>query len=103
MAPEVLDKEHKINLRRLNTYWLVFHAKYMKIWENQYDNIPTDEPIIVSELACDPNYMSWFRIHGKPYLLLKEKRRRAYAITDPNGARNDAYTTAPSDYVKCVS
>ncbi|MBA0772570.1 hypothetical protein Gotri_007917 [Gossypium trilobum] len=27
----------------------------------------------------------------------------AYAITDPNRASNDGYTTAPSDYVKCLS
>ncbi|MBA0767340.1 hypothetical protein Gotri_016235 [Gossypium trilobum] len=28
------------------------------------------------ELACDPEYMSWFRIHGKPYLYGEEARRR---------------------------
>ncbi|MBA0781884.1 hypothetical protein Gotri_002765 [Gossypium trilobum] len=28
------------------------------------------------ELACDPEYMSWFRIHGKPYLCGEEARRR---------------------------
>ncbi|MBA0875675.1 hypothetical protein Goshw_010328, partial [Gossypium schwendimanii] len=34
------------------------------------------EPIIVSELACMPKYMPWFRIHGKPYLLSAEERQR---------------------------
>ncbi|MBA0570209.1 hypothetical protein Golob_003889 [Gossypium lobatum] len=43
---------------------------------NRYDHIPTREPIIVPELACQPDYMPWFKIHGKPYFLLKEWRRR---------------------------
>ncbi|MFQ6624159.1 hypothetical protein Gotur_003471 [Gossypium turneri] len=34
--------------------------------------IPTREPIIVPELACVLDYMSWFRIHGKSYLLSEE-------------------------------
>ncbi|MBA0627007.1 hypothetical protein Godav_004567 [Gossypium davidsonii] len=52
--------------------WSVFFSKYIKIWENQYDHIPTRKPIIVLELACTPNYMSWFRIHDKLYLLSEE-------------------------------
>ncbi|MBA0635740.1 hypothetical protein Godav_029460, partial [Gossypium davidsonii] len=49
--------------------------EYIKIWENQYDHIPTREPIIIPELACVPDYIPWFRIHGKPYLLSEEQRR----------------------------
>ncbi|MFQ6650393.1 hypothetical protein Gotur_022119 [Gossypium turneri] len=84
------------------------------IWENQYDHIPTREPIIVLELAWD--YMSWFRIHDKPYLLSKEKRCRqingvlqqepinsTHTITRPNASSDDAHTTSPSDYARCVS
>ncbi|MBA0878022.1 hypothetical protein Goshw_008788, partial [Gossypium schwendimanii] len=33
------------------------------------------EPIIVPELACMSKYMSWFRIHGKSYLLSAEERQ----------------------------
>ncbi|MBA0725256.1 hypothetical protein Golax_021853, partial [Gossypium laxum] len=46
------------------------------MWKNQYNNIPTGEPIIIPELACDPDYMPWFRIHGKPYLLSEEERHQ---------------------------
>ncbi|MFQ6653274.1 hypothetical protein Gotur_024755, partial [Gossypium turneri] len=28
------------------------------------------------QLSCVPKYMSWFRIHGKPYLLTPEERQR---------------------------
>ncbi|KAG8501048.1 hypothetical protein CXB51_003147 [Gossypium anomalum] len=42
----------------------------------EYDYIPTREPIIIPELACVPEYMPWFRIHGKPYLLSEEERQR---------------------------
>ncbi|KAG8483172.1 hypothetical protein CXB51_022149 [Gossypium anomalum] len=62
-----------------------------------------DEHKSTYELACVPNYMSSFRIHDKPYLLLEEQRRRAYTITKPKASSNNVYTTAPSDYAKCVS
>ncbi|MBA0879326.1 hypothetical protein Goshw_016905 [Gossypium schwendimanii] len=44
------------------------------MWKDWYDYIPTREPIIVSELACMLEYMPWFKIHGKPYLLSAEER-----------------------------
>ncbi|KAG8485637.1 hypothetical protein CXB51_018873 [Gossypium anomalum] len=56
--------------------WPRFWSHYIKMWENRYDYIPTREPIIVPELACIAEYMPWFRIHSKPYLLSEEERRR---------------------------
>ncbi|MFQ6627550.1 hypothetical protein Gotur_004767, partial [Gossypium turneri] len=89
VAPEVLDDEHKIDLRRPDTHWPLFHSEYIEIWENRYDNIPTRESIIVPESACDPDYMPWFRIHGKPYLLSEEERRRQiYAKRERRGPLN---------------
>ncbi|MBA0829537.1 hypothetical protein Goarm_014140, partial [Gossypium armourianum] len=41
-----------------------------------YDFLPTHENIIILELACDPEYMPWFKIHGKSYLYGEEVRRR---------------------------
>ncbi|MBA0875827.1 hypothetical protein Goshw_002816, partial [Gossypium schwendimanii] len=38
------------------------------------------ESIIIPELACVSEYMPWFRIHGKPYLLLAEERQRQLRI-----------------------
>ncbi|KAH1039412.1 hypothetical protein J1N35_041155 [Gossypium stocksii] len=76
MAPEVFDDGHKVDLRQLHTDWLRYWSHYIKIWENRYDYIPTREPIIVPELACIPEYMPWFRIHSKPYLLSEEEKRR---------------------------
>lgn len=49
-----------------------FFLKYIEKWENRYDNIPNYEPIIVSKLAYESDYMPWFRIHDKLYLLSKE-------------------------------
>ncbi|MBA0856773.1 hypothetical protein Goshw_002810, partial [Gossypium schwendimanii] len=40
----------------------------------------TREPMIVLELACVPEYMPWFKIHGKPYLLSEEERRRQLRV-----------------------
>ncbi|MFQ6666801.1 hypothetical protein Gotur_033030 [Gossypium turneri] len=50
------------------------------MWEDRYDYIPTREPIIVLELACMPEYMPWFRIHGKLYLLSVEERQRQLRV-----------------------
>ncbi|MBA0878068.1 hypothetical protein Goshw_006654, partial [Gossypium schwendimanii] len=75
VAPEVLDDHHKIDLRQLHMDWPRFWSYYIQIWENRYDYIPTRESIIVPKLACMPEYMLWFRIHGKPYLLSAEERQ----------------------------
>ncbi|MBA0753293.1 hypothetical protein Gogos_021073, partial [Gossypium gossypioides] len=42
--------------------------------------VEPEEPIIISELACVPEYMPWFRIHGKPYLLSAEERQRQLRV-----------------------
>ncbi|MBA0728976.1 hypothetical protein Golax_022745, partial [Gossypium laxum] len=55
---------------------VVSESEHIEMWKNRYDHIPTREPIIVPELACVLDYMPWFRIHGKPYLLSEEQRRR---------------------------
>ncbi|KAG8481464.1 hypothetical protein CXB51_026217 [Gossypium anomalum] len=73
---KVLDDHYKIDLRQLHTDWPRFWSHYIQMWEDRYDYIPTREPIIVPELACVPEYMPWFRIHGKPYLLSEEERQR---------------------------
>ncbi|MBA0875683.1 hypothetical protein Goshw_007887 [Gossypium schwendimanii] len=52
----------------------------MEMWEDRYEYIPTREPIIIPELACVPKYMPWFRIHGKPYLLMAEERQRQIRV-----------------------
>ncbi|MBA0796160.1 hypothetical protein Gohar_006954, partial [Gossypium harknessii] len=48
---------------------VTFLTQYINIWNHKYNFIPNREPIISQELACDPEYMPWFRHHGKPYLL----------------------------------
>ncbi|MBA0633813.1 hypothetical protein Godav_029675 [Gossypium davidsonii] len=73
VALKVFDDEHKINFQQLNMNWLVLWLEYIEMWENRYDHIPARELIIVPELACTPDYISWFRIHGKPYLLSEEQ------------------------------
>ncbi|MFQ6657444.1 hypothetical protein Gotur_027109 [Gossypium turneri] len=50
------------------------------MWENRYEYIPTREAIIVPELACVAEYMPWFRIHGKPYLLTPEQKQRQIRV-----------------------
>ncbi|KAK5812992.1 hypothetical protein PVK06_028438 [Gossypium arboreum] len=35
VVPEVLDDEHKMNLRQLHTDWPRFHSAYIEMWENR--------------------------------------------------------------------
>ncbi|MFQ6622715.1 hypothetical protein Gotur_002111, partial [Gossypium turneri] len=51
-------------------------SEFIEMWEDRYVYIPNKELIIVPELACVPEYMSWFRIHGNPYLLSPEERQQ---------------------------
>ncbi|MBA0613289.1 hypothetical protein Godav_013749 [Gossypium davidsonii] len=76
VAPQVLDDLHCIDLRQPNTYWLAFHSQYINIWNIRYDFLPSHDAILIPELAYDLNHIPWFRIHGKPYLLGEEARRR---------------------------
>ncbi|MFQ6637842.1 hypothetical protein Gotur_012752, partial [Gossypium turneri] len=63
-------------------------------------NIPTREPIIVPELACVPEYMPWFRINGKPYLLSPEERQQQLRVQrerrDPLNPRRRDDNAGPS-------
>ncbi|MBA0882045.1 hypothetical protein Goshw_009945, partial [Gossypium schwendimanii] len=38
------------------------------------------EPIIIPKLACVSEYMPWFNIHGKLYLLSAEERQRQLRV-----------------------
>ncbi|MFQ6642718.1 hypothetical protein Gotur_018344, partial [Gossypium turneri] len=60
--------------------WPRFWSHYIQMWEDRYDYIPTQEPIIVLELVCVPKYMQLFRINEKPYLLSLEERQRQLRV-----------------------
>ncbi|MBA0756745.1 hypothetical protein Gogos_022315, partial [Gossypium gossypioides] len=59
---------------------VALESYYIQMWEDRYDYIHTREPIIVPELACVPEYIPWFRIHRKPYLLSAEERHRKLRV-----------------------
>ncbi|MBA0633616.1 hypothetical protein Godav_024553 [Gossypium davidsonii] len=80
VAPEVLDDHHKIDLRQLHIDWLRFWSHYIQMWEDRYDYIPTREPVILPELAYVPEYMPWFSIHRKPYLLSADERQQQLCV-----------------------
>ncbi|XP_052478404.1 serine/threonine-protein phosphatase 7 long form homolog [Gossypium raimondii] len=98
--PEEFDEHHKIDLRLLGTDWPLYWSVYTEMWENRNEYLPTREPIIVPELACVPEYMPWFRAHGKPYLLTPEERRRQIRVgrerRGPQNPRGQNYEGSPS-------
>ncbi|MBA0654003.1 hypothetical protein Goklo_021092, partial [Gossypium klotzschianum] len=75
VAAKDLDDVHPINLRGwMGENWPIFHVQYINMWDNRYEFLPTRNAIVALELACDSDYMPWFRIYGKPYLYGKEAR-----------------------------
>ncbi|KAH1091267.1 hypothetical protein J1N35_018524 [Gossypium stocksii] len=73
-SPQDIEDLHYIDLRgRIVENWPTFHMEYINLWNNRYNFLPIRKPIIVMELAYDLEYMSWFRHHGKPYLLAEER------------------------------
>ncbi|MBA0753074.1 hypothetical protein Gogos_019880, partial [Gossypium gossypioides] len=100
VAPEVLDDHYRINLRQLYTDWPRSWSHYIHMWKDRYNYIPTQEPIIIPELECVSEYIPWFRIHSKPYLLSKEKRRRQLRVQrercDPLNPRRRDDDASPS-------
>ncbi|MFQ6636096.1 hypothetical protein Gotur_014116 [Gossypium turneri] len=72
-VPQDIKDLHHIDLQgRMDEHWLIFHAKYINLWNNRCEFLPTREAIIAPELACDLECMSWFRHHGKSNLLGEE-------------------------------
>ncbi|MFQ6651861.1 hypothetical protein Gotur_024021, partial [Gossypium turneri] len=66
--------------------------------------IPTDPEVFDDHhkidlrlLACVPEYMPWFRIHGKPYLLTLEERQRQIRVgrESPMGGWSQMPDSAP--------
>ncbi|MBA0608653.1 hypothetical protein Godav_020845 [Gossypium davidsonii] len=63
------------------------------MWNNRHDCLPTREPIIIPELACNPKHMPWFRIDDKPYLYREEAR-----CQHPIRAPTESSVVIPSMY-----
>ncbi|MBA0826388.1 hypothetical protein Goarm_011244, partial [Gossypium armourianum] len=53
------------------------------MWKRRYDFLPTCEPFLTPELATSPDYMGWFRLNNKQYLLLDLERSRQHRCRRP--------------------
>ncbi|MFQ6658552.1 hypothetical protein Gotur_027768 [Gossypium turneri] len=68
-----------------------------------YEFLPTCEAIVTPELACYSEYMSWFKVYGKPYLLSEKVRGRQSHMRRPRqtprnprrGGHDGAVKTGP--------
>ncbi|MBA0803017.1 hypothetical protein Gohar_013269 [Gossypium harknessii] len=87
VAPEGLDDVHTTDLWGwTDENWLIFHVQYINMWDNMYEFLTTREAIIALKLACNPDYMSWFRIRSKPYLYGEEAKSRQMHMKRPRRA-----------------
>ncbi|KAH1064508.1 hypothetical protein J1N35_029495 [Gossypium stocksii] len=70
-----LDDLHPIHLQgRTDENWPIFYVKYINMWNNRYEFLPIHEAIVTLELAYNLDYMQYFRVYCKPYLLGEEVR-----------------------------
>ncbi|MBA0620280.1 hypothetical protein Godav_006030 [Gossypium davidsonii] len=67
---------------------------------NRYEFLPTCKTIIAPKLACDLEYMPWFRVHGKSYLLAEEARAAVEAspLSTPMQEPTPMAAPPPSQY-----
>ncbi|MBA0761599.1 hypothetical protein Gotri_024225 [Gossypium trilobum] len=55
---------------------ILFHKKYIEMWQRRYDYLPMCEPFLTPELVTSADCMDWLRHNDKLYLLLDAERSR---------------------------
>ncbi|MFQ6653361.1 hypothetical protein Gotur_024797 [Gossypium turneri] len=100
--PQAIEDLHHIDLwGRMDEHWPILHEEYINISNNKYEFLPIYEAIIAPELACNPEYMPWFKVRGKPYLLAEVARGRQLHTRRPRQApRHPRFgTTAEAGFI----
>ncbi|PPR98071.1 hypothetical protein GOBAR_AA22593 [Gossypium barbadense] len=65
-----------------------FHKDYIDIWDRRIDFILISEPFFKLDMMTSMEYMLWFRLVGKHYLLPVEARSRQIRLKGPQRSPN---------------
>ncbi|MBA0694814.1 hypothetical protein Goari_005085 [Gossypium aridum] len=72
-----MEALHKLDLRgKTNGNWPGYHKEFINIWEHRVKFLPIRKPFFLLDTMACLEYMHWFRVADKPYLLLVEARSR---------------------------
>ncbi|PPR84829.1 hypothetical protein GOBAR_AA35881 [Gossypium barbadense] len=70
-----MEELHKVDLQGKNDEdWKEVHKDYIGAWNSRMEFLPICEPFFSSDTTTCLEYMSWFRVTSKSYLLLVEAR-----------------------------
>ncbi|KAG8474236.1 hypothetical protein CXB51_033830 [Gossypium anomalum] len=61
---------------KIDENWQDYHNEYIDIWDRRMKFLPIHEPFFLSYTVTYLEYMPWFRVTGKPYLLSVEAKSR---------------------------
>ncbi|PPR84389.1 hypothetical protein GOBAR_AA36322 [Gossypium barbadense] len=79
-----MEALHKLDLRgKTNENWRDYHKEYINIWDHRMKSLPIYEPFFSSDTTTCLEYMPWFRVADKPYLLLAEVKSRQLRLNRP--------------------
>ncbi|MBA0765837.1 hypothetical protein Gotri_014958, partial [Gossypium trilobum] len=75
--PQNLKELHKVDMCGKNDEdWREVHNEYIEAWDRMIDFLPIRESFFLADTTICLEYLSWFRLAGKPYLLSVEARSR---------------------------
>ncbi|MBA0735551.1 hypothetical protein Gogos_019390, partial [Gossypium gossypioides] len=76
-SPQELKDLHKVDMRgKDNINWSVRHEEHIEAWDRRMQSIPVREQFFLADTAAVDNYLTWFRVVDKSYLLSPEERSR---------------------------
>ncbi|XP_038998440.1 serine/threonine-protein phosphatase 7 long form homolog [Hibiscus syriacus] len=74
-APINLDNMHNIDRRgKKDVNWVMKHKEWIMMWEDRHQRIPPRQYIHETGYSVTDDYISWFNMNGKPFLLSEEAR-----------------------------
>ncbi|PPR87531.1 hypothetical protein GOBAR_AA33161 [Gossypium barbadense] len=78
--PRDIKELYKVDMQRNNDKdWVEKHKEHIQAWDRRMESLPIREPFFSTNTAADIDYMMWFKVARKSYLLSPEARTQHYA------------------------
>ncbi|KAK5772532.1 hypothetical protein PVK06_048821 [Gossypium arboreum] len=72
-----MEARHKLDLQeKIDENWRDYHNEFIDIWDRRMKFLPICQLFFLSDTTACLKYMPWFKVAGKPYLLLMEAMSR---------------------------
>ncbi|KAG8503651.1 hypothetical protein CXB51_001637 [Gossypium anomalum] len=95
--PRDLNELHKVDIRgKNNDNWPQWHGEHIEAWERRMQSLPSRESFFSIDMVADVEYLPWFRLVGKSYLLSSEEWRSQIRL-HISLHRRPTHTLPPAD------